>query len=85
MQWPGEAEPFLPRPFLTWIPFLFTRRSTFQAVSLGLEEPPTLRGPPAHLVSILHDVAGVGVRLHQLVLLVQGLFRQILLQKTKTS
>lgn len=38
-------------------------------------------GSPAHLVPILHDVAGVGVRFYQLVLLVEGLFSQILLQK----
>lgn len=38
---------------------------------------------PTHLVPILHDVAGVGVGFHQLVLLVEGLFGQILLQKCK--
>lgn len=34
-----------------------------------------------HLVPVLHDVAGVGVGLYQLVLLVQSLLGQVLLQK----
>lgn len=38
-------------------------------------------GGPPHLVPVLHDVAGVGVGLHQLVLLVEGLSGQILLQR----
>lgn len=38
---------------------------------------------PTHFVPVLHDVAGVGVGLHQVILLVERLFGQILLREEK--
>lgn len=38
---------------------------------------------PTHFVPVLHDVAGVGVGLHQVILLVERLFGQILLREER--